>query len=88
MPPPPVGSRYTLALYRGPAMVGFVPGDCASPIPVVEPRNARKFSMPADAIDAAGSAASAWAVVGLRPIAWDLARRAPVNKEDVIIDRQ
>lgn len=79
------GDRYAIAVYRGPAMVGFVPGTYRSVKPEVDPRTARKLSMAADARLAVEDLAPLWAIAGYRLRAWDLARCEPL--EDSTRDR-
>lgn len=70
--------RYSLALYMGHVMVGYVPGTADSISPVADPTYARKFTMPADAIVAAESEESRWRDRYLEPVPWDLADDAPL----------
>lgn len=71
--------RYAVAIYRGLAFVGFVPGAYRSVEPEPFPRFARKISLAADARLVAEGLAPRWAVAGYRLRAWDLVRREPLE---------
>lgn len=71
--------RYAIAVYRGPAMVGFVPGMYRVVKPVVDPRDARKLSLVSDARLVAEGLSPSWKVAGYRLRAWDLRERSPLD---------
>lgn len=76
------GDRYAVAVYRGPAMVGFVPGTCRHVEPVFDPAHARKMHLAADARLVAEGLSPPWADAGYRLRAWDLEMQAPLQGDD------